>query len=314
VIAARRVGNELRFGEPPRVVVAPETGVMPASTAAFNLGVEPPVRLALSPDGRILTLVAHHFALDGLGMVRILAELLGPRTPSDPSPDAGLGRVAPTAGQAADVAPSGGRVESDGGRRMAYLNRLFRPADVVAPSAARPVTESFAVRSVDIGGPLVTARLAAACVTGCAEHAAAQEQRWRRVGVSVAVGGSREIGNTATFRRCDIAVGDDVASAVMRALQEDPPAGLSTHPLVFKLLAPIDHRFSDSFLLSNLGRVDVRAERLDFFPVARGRSAVAFGVAGVADGESALTVRAAHLNQHDAERLLDRVVTAFAQA
>ena len=45
-------------------------------------------------------------------------------------------------------------------------------------------------------------------------------------------------------------------------------------------------------------------ERLDFFPVARGRSAVCFASAAIEDGSTTLTLRARDLSPGDARRLL----------
>ena len=71
------------------------------------------------------------------------------------------------------------------------------------------------------------------------------------------------------------------------------------------LLEPVVGRFSDSLLVSNLGRRDVPgATRLEFFPVARGRSAVAVGAAGLPGGPSTVSLRARDLSPEDAEALL----------
>ncbi|HEY4377078.1 MAG TPA: hypothetical protein VGM93_07955, partial [Acidimicrobiales bacterium] len=51
--------------------------------------------------------------------------------------------------------------------------------------------------------------------------------------------------------------------------------------------------------------------RLDFFPVARGRSAVCFAAAGIVDGSTTLTVRARDLSPGDARRMLASAVDRF---
>jgi len=72
------------------------------------------------------------------------------------------------------------------------------------------------------------------------------------------------------------------------------------------LLAPIAERFSDSLLVSNPGRQALPGvARLENFPVARGRSAVAFGSCGIEGGTSTLSIRARDLDQADAEALLE---------
>jgi hypothetical protein len=76
------------------------------------------------------------------------------------------------------------------------------------------------------------------------------------------------------------------------------------------VLEPVVGRFSDSLLVSNLGRREVPgATRLEFFPVARGRSAVAVGAAGLAGGTSTVSVRARDLSPEDAEALLGDLVS-----
>jgi hypothetical protein len=117
----------------------------------------------------------------------------------------------------------------------------------------------------------------------------------------------------ATYRRIDVpATGDVVGAATAALAQAVEPAEQVKAPRLLKLLSPISDRFSDSILVSNLGRHDVPpATRLDFFPVARGRSAVAFGAAGLTTGERTLAIRARDLDQSDAERLLEAAVARF---
>lgn len=70
-------------------------------------------------------------------------------------------------------------------------------------------------------------------------------------------------------------------------------------------LAPVIERFSDTILVSNLGRHDVAGvTRLDFFPVARGRSAVCFASASITGADTTLTLRARDLSPGTAKRLL----------
>jgi hypothetical protein len=65
-------------------------------------------------------------------------------------------------------------------------------------------------------------------------------------------------------------------------------------------------------LVSNVGFHDLQGvTRLEFFPVARGRSAVAVGAAGVKSGRAVVTVRARWLSQIDAEGLLADLVDSL---
>ena len=89
------------------------------------------------------------------------------------------------------------------------------------------------------------------------------------------------------------------------ASPEEPGEQVSAPKLVMRLLEPVVERFSDTILISNLGRHRVPGvERLDFFPVARGRSAVCFAAAAIEGGATTLTLRARDLSPGDARRLL----------
>jgi hypothetical protein len=77
-------------------------------------------------------------------------------------------------------------------------------------------------------------------------------------------------------------------------------------------VSPFIRRFSDSMLISNLGRVAVPGiAALEFFPVARGRSAVAFGAVGLSAGGATISIRARDLDPDDAENLLDAALSNF---
>jgi hypothetical protein len=111
----------------------------------------------------------------------------------------------------------------------------------------------------------------------------------------------------------DVAAGVPVAPLVAAALASpDEPTEQTRAGLALALARPVVRRFSDSFLISNLGRQSLpNTDRLDFFPVARGRSAVAFGVAGVSGKSSTVSLRARDLTRADAQGLLDDTVRSF---
>jgi len=139
-------------------------------------------------------------------------------------------------------------------------------------------------------------------------------KRWSKVGLSIGVGGPPGVGNVATYRRTDFRFGasvpDQVASALAEA--EEPPELVAT-PRMALVLAPFAPLFSDSLLVSNLGQVDVpNAGRIEFYPVAHGRSAVSFGVAVLSGGAATIALRAGNLSRADADQLLDDVVTRVA--
>jgi hypothetical protein len=268
---------------PERVADDPLT--QPATWRPFRLAEEAPLRVVVAADARRLALAAHHAAFDGLGLVALLAALLGGPLP------------APAA------APPPSRSEP----LRAAVGRLLRPADRVAPSPQYGSRDAVAVRAVALDGPRVTARLAAACVAAAGARNARLGSPWQRVGISLGVGGPAGAGNVSTYRRVDLPAGAAVEPAVGAALAHGAPPALAGR--LGWLLAPVASRFSDSVLVSNVGRHDLPgAARLDFLPVARGRSAVAFGAAGLTGGTATVTVRARDLGQADAEALLDDVV------
>jgi hypothetical protein len=281
--------------EPPLVMRSPEPGLGSAEVwSPFDLEHEPPLRVRLADDDRLLVLTGHHAALDGLSLVRLISALLGGEVP----------HAATTGAPARMAAPWGA------------VRRLLAPADRIAPSRAVPPVESFAVRTLRLSGPRPTARLAAACAAAAGDFTRARGAPWRRIGISIGVGGPPGVGNVASYRRVDIGAREDVEAAVLHALESDAePVELAFAPRAIGLLEPIAHRFSDSFLISNVGRHKIAGvSSLAFFPVARGRSAVAFGAAGVAGGSSTLSIRAPHLSLGDCEALLDAAVTRLAGA
>jgi hypothetical protein len=252
------------------------------------LAEEPPLRVVIAEGGARIALGGHHAAFDGRALAALLAALLGGTLP-EPAETTAVARAGP---------------------RPSALRRLASRADRVAPSRPPPPGESLAARRVDLSGRFVTARLAAACAGAVGDHNHALGHRWSRIGVSVGVAGPPGVGNQATYRRIDIRAGADVAAAVRSALSASAePLELLRTPRWARLLAPVAPLFSDTFLVSNLGRLDVEGLRdAEFFPVARGASAVAFGAVGLQTGGGTLSIRARDLNQQDAEQLLDDVV------
>jgi hypothetical protein len=127
-----------------------------------------------------------------------------------------------------------------------------------------------------------------------------------RIGLSIAVGGVGK--EAATYRRVDLSPSEDVQAAVNHALSDPavPPEVNGLPPGAF-LLRPFLTRFSDTMLISNLGRLDLPVMSVEFFPVARGRSAVSIGAVGLSDRPVTLTLRARDLDPIDAKTLLDRI-------
>lgn len=289
ILRARLAGEAWRRGDPPEPTwVSAEPLEAPGLLAPFDLSEQAPIRVVVGDGGRRVALAGHHAVLDGRGVINVLGGLVG----------------AATAGPA--EVGVGGRAE----RPWGALRRFARPADRVAPSHPEPGGEVLAVRRLALAGPHLTARVAEACVAAAAAHNAARGEPWRRVGVSLGVGGPPGTGNVATYRRVDLRAEEPVHPAVVEALgQVDVPGEILKPSRALRLLAPVADRFSDSVLVSNPGRYELPGvRRLEMFPVARGRSAVAFGSCGLTGRLSTLSIRARDLTRADAEALLDDVV------
>jgi hypothetical protein len=297
VVGARLDGQRWKSGGAPEPVAVGRERPDARLLAPFRLDRDPPTRILLSPGGEHLWLSAHHAALDGLGLAAVLAGLLG----ADPTP------------------LSAGPHDHRDARRPAHLRetllRLACPADPLVRSSTIPQHDSIAVSSATPTGHF-TAQLVAACVAAAAARNDALGHPLRRVGISVGIGGPSGDGNTATYRRLDLSPHDDVVSEVMQAIERvAEPRELLSAPRRIRLIAPAISRLSDSLLVSNLGCISAPgAERVEFFPVARGRSAVAFGAVGVRRGQCTVSINARHLSAEDAARLLDDVVTRLAPA
>jgi hypothetical protein len=261
----------------------------------FDLARESPLRVARSP--RTLTLVGHHAAFDGLALAGVLSLLLG-----------GDGLISPRR------VPEGVATGASTGRSSGMVRRLLRPADRVPPSHSLPRGDAFAGRPVTVPGGSFTAALAAAVADVVAQRLPRKDAG--RIGISLAVAGRQGFENTASYRRIDVDPDADALALVSEAMSRaDEPRELSNAPRLVRGLGFLARWASDTFLLSNLGRLTLpHVERLDFYPVARGRSAVAIGAAGIEGGQSSVTLRARDLNQADAEILLDEIVERLAEA
>ena len=285
--------------------------------ARFALDREPPLRVHLIGSGRTLVVEGHHAAFDGLALVEVVKAL----TSSVPT-GAGaidLERDAFTARR--DHVPSGSDVRTGNSRTgNSLVRRALLPASRVAPSRPRPECEALVSEDITVArGGAFTARYAQACADAVVAHNDRHGVRVRRIGISLGLGGAHVIGNTASYRRVDIDIrnGVDVTAAVLGAIADPAePSELRFAPRgAGVVMRPVTDRFSDSFLISNLGVLDLPGiRRISFFPVARGRSAVAFGAASSAPGRATLSLRARDLAVDDATLLLHDVAARFARA
>jgi hypothetical protein len=286
-VTGARLRDETWYpGAPPAVITVDGDPLgAPELDRPFDLDAEPPLRLLSSSDGSRLAVVGHHAAFDGLALVAVLRAL--------------------TAGDAPQ--PVSSPPPGEPGSKLPLLARLARPADPVAATPGVWPGDAYATTVVDVAGKGVTGRIAEACVGAVAAHNERHHRRLRKVGLTIAVGGPAGVGNVASYRRIDVSPDHPIGARVQEALAspDEPGEQVSAPKLVMSLLEPMVERFSDTILISNLGRHRVPGVvRLDFFPVARGRSAVCFASAAIEDGSTTLTLRARDLSPGDARRLL----------
>jgi hypothetical protein len=313
----------------------------PGLVGPFDLAAQPPLRVVAGSGGLRVAVACHHAAFDGQSLVTLLAALTGGvdnrRRPSAGSAGHPLRGADPRGAgvEPAPARPGGDRPGRAGPQLRGLAGRMVRPADRVAPSPGRHLREALAVREIELGGPGVTARLAEAAVAAAGARNARVGRPWRRVGLNFGLAGPGEaagaagvggrvggggaaglggVGNHSRYRRIDLRPGEPVGPALAAALASPrEPLDQVWSPRFGWLLGPVSGRFSDSLLVSNLGRREVPgATRLDFFPVARGRSAVAVGAAGLAGGPSTVSLRARDLSSEDAEALLADLVARLA--
>jgi hypothetical protein len=294
MIAGRLRGGHWQAAEPPIIEVISATNdpipILPLHH--FDLATEAPIRILVSADGSWLSLCAHHFAFDGLAMVSILRSLV--------------------TGQPEDVSVIGWNSRASSPEpRWPVLKRALLPADPVAPTGSVGGKEVLEVRTVTLSGKRITSKLSAACAMAVVAHNQRRRKPMRRIGISVAVGGVE--GQSATYRRIDVRPDQPVGDLVESALGSPKvPRELMALPRAASLMSPIMGRLSDTILVSNLGRRALGAvDRLDFFPVARGRSAVAFGLTGIPGGQTSLSVRTRNIDPADTRAILDDAAEQF---
>lgn len=294
IVGARLRDETWHPGAPPAIeVVDGEPLATVGFDRPFDLAVDAPLRLLLGGAGTRLAVIGHHAAFDGLALVAVLGALTGGPLPAP-----------------VDSPPPG-----PPGSKLPLLARLARPAPRVTPTVGVWPTDAYETATITVRGPGVTGRIAAACVAATKAHNLRHGTTLDRVGITVAVGGPAGVGNVASYRRIDLRTDGPVADAVQAALADpaEPGEQVSAPKLVMRLVEPLVERFSDTILVSNLGRHALPGvHRLDFFPVARGRSAVCFASAAVVDGATTLTLRARDLSPGDARRLLDDAAARLA--
>lgn len=260
----------------------------------FDLANEAPVRFLLSKEGDRLAIATHHAAFDGRGMLamlRLLTEGVMPTAVESPPP-------------------------GEPGSKMPLLKRFIRPADALEPTPGIWPHDSYAVGTAELSGRSITGRLAAAAVGAAVEHQQRRGSKLHKVGLTIAVGGPPGVGNVASYRRIDVAPTDRIVDLVQGALasSEEPGEQVNASKTLMRMLQPVAERFSDTILITNLGRHEIGGvSRVEVFPVARGRSAACIGSCAVVGGETALIARARDLSPADTRRLLERTSELLAE-
>ena len=242
----------------------------------FDLNQEPPIRVIANRQRTRVAIAGHHAALDGLGVAGVLRALLGQREPRPSGSD----RRGP-----APAGPSGGASYG---------------ADRIAPLLARPPANCR--RPLDRDQRPIAHCPARRGVCGCGGEPQLADARSLETGRALVRYRGRLGHRKHRQLRLNLAADTDIASAVRAGLQRTMGPGTDLAPAwLAPLLRPIVSWCSDSILFSNLGRLSISGlENLEFYPVARGRSAVAFGAAGTPGGAATLTVRTRDLVDSDA--------------
>lgn len=287
--AARLDGERWRLGAGPVPVIASHSDPTPPSMLTrFDLTSEPPLRLLVDPEGRWVSFFVHHAALDGARLLVTIKTLLCEAPVPAPEPEL----------------PTRGEIP------WSVLARLLRPADPVAPSAEPPRVDSFVARPLPLLGAGVSSRLPEALLEAVKSFSAARGCPLRRVGITLGISRTQGPANRNTYRRVDRRVGQPIGPAIEAALRvPEDPWEIRHSTRLLRLFTPLAPRLSDTVILTNLGRQSMPGiTRLEGYPVARGRSAVAFGAVRLAGGESTLCLRARDINVDDADGIIDEVI------
>jgi hypothetical protein len=294
-----------QLGGAPAVVSTPDPGATAAlfATRPYADG-EPLTRVAVGRGEPELILAAHHGAVDGLGLLGLLGVALDTELASNAT---GLGARA-----------AGRSFANSAARRLGEA--VFAPPARIQPvTGVQAASELFAEWSGarrDAGTAALVAAATSAAIAWNQSHGVPTRR------VVAAVGASRRPGD-------DLGVIQDSAYLRLRpnhrADRDELAARLATRApepafpayrnritsLAIRLLAP---RLGSTFLVSNLGvvRAGALVRSLAFYPVASGRSGVAFGGATLGD-TTTITVRARRqdFDAAAASRLLELVVSGL---
>lgn len=273
-----------------------------ATAAALrgSLTEDSPAPVLVGVAGDALVVSAHHGAVDGLGLLRVLAAL-------------GPGPVTSDVREPAARPPGAGRLRSVA-RRLAEV-AFAPPARLTPAGPGAGGTGDVMVEAAVAGGRRTTEIVAAAAAVAVA-HERSLGRRGRHVAVAVGVGTPHPPDSPVTDRSGLLRLRDAERldeDAIRRAVRAAPlePAPTRGMSVGLRLLAP---RLGSSLLVSHLGVVDApHVEGLAFHPVTAGGSGISLGAVTHRDRTVVtLRARATRWDDDGLERLLEAVVDRLA--
>lgn len=279
------------WGTAPAVVAGGSAAALRAALAESD-----PAPVLVGTAGASLVVSAHHGAVDGLGLLRVLEALGHSPVSSDVRPPAAR---PPARGRFGSVA-----------RRL--LEVAATPPARLLP-AARAGGGGDMMAAATVTGGRRTTEIVVAAAAAAVEHERSLGRKGRHVAIAVGVGtphppGAPIADRSGLLRLRDVERLD--AAAVREAVRRAPLEAAPTRGMAvgLRLLAP---RLGSTLLVSHLGVVDAPAvERLAFHPVTAGGSGISLGAVTHRD-RTVLTLRAraAAWDADGLERLLEAVVS-----
>ena len=294
------------LGAVPDVLTVPAAEFSPArerfAATPYERG-EPLIRVAVATDTPAVLIAAHHGALDGLGLLSVLATAL-----DVPISSGAKGIGARTADHS---------FLASAFRRL--FEALFAPPARISPDRVVPEPgDVFDARNEP------KARISSASFVAAAARAT---ERWntqhgvRTARVVAAVGASNRGGESlepkhdSAFFRLRLRPGPAVEDVGKLLAEQPPEPDFPARESRFMRLGTriLASRLGSTFLVSNLGVVTAgdAVRSLAFYPAASGRSGVAFGAATVGE-TTTVTIRARRkdFDGPSAGQLVDELVTA----
>ncbi len=274
------------------------------SATPYSRG-EPLIRVAVCVDRPSVLIAGHHGALDGLGLLAVLGIALDVPVTSGAT---GIGAKAATRSFGVSAV-----------RRLAEA--LFAPPARIVPArhdSGRRSGDVFAARHATrtrIGAAAFVAAAARVSEHWNAAHGAKAARVVAAVGASCRSGAAPEPEHDSTFFRLRLTgdAGVDEVAELLAAGRPEPDFPARTSRIARFAATVLASRLGSTFLASNLGVVSAgeMVRSIAFYPVASGRSGVAFGAVTVGD-TTTLTIRARskEFDVAAADALVDELVLA----